>query len=359
MVKVSVVLPTYNVGKYIEKCIESLLSQSLKDIEFIFIDDKGTDNSVQIIEKYTKQDSRIKILHNEKNRGVSYSRNRGIETAKGEFIHFLDPDDWLDEDFYEKLYRRAIEENADICCGNYCINRNGKEKKEDISNKIKEAIEKEKFIGIVYTWGFGLSLYRTEFLKTNKIVFPQLTNGEDIVFLIQALCCAKKFTYDNTTRYHYILHENSASTKYSRAMLEHIVLHYRMLIDILQKYHISQTDYVEYVVHNIFLPVKNYWHNVIDSKGGKEDLRFFYAKIVELFAHIKYQKDCKKYLHSEYYNNLKNKNIKNLVENIVSPKSTKKIYLLHIIPIYKITKKDKTNRHYLFGFIPLFKIKEK
>ena len=114
--KVSIIVPVYNVEKYLSKCLDSLISQTLKDIEIIVVNDGATDNSPKIIEEYAQKDFRIKSI-NQKNQGLSGARNTGLMNAKGEFITFVDSDDWLDEDFIEKLYRSAINNNCDIAIG--------------------------------------------------------------------------------------------------------------------------------------------------------------------------------------------------------------------------------------------------
>lgn len=116
MIKVSVITPTYNREKYIKKCIDSVLNQTLKDIEFIIIDDGSTDNTSKIISEYT--DSRIKYVKQE-NQGIGKSRNNGVKLAKGEYIVFLDSDDYLEQDALEKMYKKALDENLDIVVSDY------------------------------------------------------------------------------------------------------------------------------------------------------------------------------------------------------------------------------------------------
>ena len=102
MPKISVIVPVYKVEKFLPKCLESLINQTLKDIEIICINDGSPDNSLKILEEYAKKDSRIKII-NQKNAGPSVARNNGMSAASGEYIGFVDSDDWIDLDFYEKL----------------------------------------------------------------------------------------------------------------------------------------------------------------------------------------------------------------------------------------------------------------
>ena len=111
--KVSVIVPVYNVEKYLSDCLDSLIKQTLKDIEIICVDDGSTDNSHKILLEYARKDDRILVLQQE-NSKQGTARNKGLEIAKGEYIGFVDSDDWVDEDFYEKLYIAAIEKDSDI-----------------------------------------------------------------------------------------------------------------------------------------------------------------------------------------------------------------------------------------------------
>ncbi len=116
--KVSVIIPVYKAEQYIEKCARSLFEQTLDDIEFIFIDDCTPDNSIDIlkclIRDYPHRKSQVKIIHNEENKGISTTRNIGLNNSTGEYIIHCDSDDWIDDDLYEKLYLKAIEEKSDI-----------------------------------------------------------------------------------------------------------------------------------------------------------------------------------------------------------------------------------------------------
>jgi len=119
MIKVSVIVPVYNAEKYLRKCLDTLVNQTLQDIEFICINDGSTDNSLIILEKYAKKDSRIKII-NQSNKGIATTRNIGLENATGEYIGFVDSDDWVDENFFEKMYESAKTADADIAACSIC-----------------------------------------------------------------------------------------------------------------------------------------------------------------------------------------------------------------------------------------------
>ena len=335
--KISVIVPVYNVEKYIEKCVKSLLAQSLKELEIIFIDDRGTDNSVNIIKKYVSENSGIKILSNETNQGVAVSRNRGMKIAQGEFIAFLDADDWVEKDFYEKLYEKAIEENADIVRGGVVYENKGEQKtNKGVEHKIKQIAEAKRFIPLAYNWGFGLSIYKKELLEENHLEFPLLTNGEDIVFLVKALYYCKKFAYDFSAQYHYVQHQDSASHKYSQKYIVSVISHFAMIIEFLNQQQLCKKDYVAYMKNNILNPLHNYWKNFVEQLGTSEDIQYFLEQSNNIFRLLKYQKDME-------------------ISNYVN----KKFYIFSIFPLYSIKKKNKVSRHYLFGIIPILKVKTK
>ena len=113
MNKVSIIVPVYNIEKYLAKCLDSLINQTLEDIEIICVNDGSTDNSAEILNEYAQKDCRIKII-NQDNAGLSAARNTGINAANGEYIGYVDSDDWIDLNFYEKLYNAAKDTDADI-----------------------------------------------------------------------------------------------------------------------------------------------------------------------------------------------------------------------------------------------------
>ncbi|MBR0423152.1 MAG: glycosyltransferase [Clostridia bacterium] len=168
--KVSIIIPVYNVEKYIKECINSAVNQTLKDIEIICVDDGSTDSSGSIIDEYANKDPRVHVVHKQ-NSGVSATRNKGIDLAKGEYIKFIDSDDVLDLTACEVCYNKAKSEDADIVV-------------HDSIDKIYNEgqfslISLPAFVdGVVWT-----SLYRTSFIKENNIRFHEETSyGEDQAF---------------------------------------------------------------------------------------------------------------------------------------------------------------------------------
>lgn len=144
--KVSIIVPVYNVEKYIDRCLNSLVNQTLKEIEIIIVNDNTPDNSMKICEEYAKRDNRIKIYNKEQNEGLGLTRNYGIKKANGEYIAFVDSDDYVDNDFYEKLYNKIIKTNSDICFAEY--KRYTSKNDKIVSSKIpfETDIEKTKYV---------------------------------------------------------------------------------------------------------------------------------------------------------------------------------------------------------------------
>lgn len=198
MVKVSVIIPVYNRETYIADCLKDLCKQTLKEIEIICIDDCSTDKSLQYIRECRKKDKRIKILSMKKNSGSGPARNAGISKAKGEYIAFMDSDDFYPaEDVLEVLYHTAVEKQADVCGGNICsVNAGGRRYfgAGERRNKIKQ-FQENGYIDIHrFQWCFGYTRYiwNRNFLRENKVSFKNYRRFQDPPFMLQAMLKAKR-----------------------------------------------------------------------------------------------------------------------------------------------------------------------
>lgn len=199
MPKVSVIVPVYNVEQYLAECLDSIISQTLQDIEIICIDDGSTDNSGKILDDYAVRDGRIRVIHQE-NCGVSKSRNKAIRSALGEFVMFVDSDDLLpDILILEKLYSKAKENNVLIAGGEFGQFL-GNEEPRNYSARchedngylyVKEGIT--NYIDYQFDYGFHRFIYNTKFLLENNLEFPEQVYFEDPVFFTRAMYAAKKF----------------------------------------------------------------------------------------------------------------------------------------------------------------------
>ncbi|WBW98954.1 glycosyltransferase [Oceanirhabdus sp. W0125-5] len=211
MVKISVIVPVYNAEQYIQQCIESLLCQTLKECEFIFINDGSEDKSREVIEEYIKLDNRIKLI-NQENQGVSMARNTGIHFATGEYIGFVDADDYIDGNMYEVLYQAAKESDCDVVISNF--------KSEIHQQKVitkypfpinivlnDEFIEQEILTYFLREDNLNTvcnKVYKSKIIKENNIKFPQkVPLGEDGMFNMCFFSKAKIMKYIDYSGYNY------------------------------------------------------------------------------------------------------------------------------------------------------------
>ncbi|OXS59078.1 glycosyltransferase [Rossellomorea vietnamensis] len=210
IIKVSVIIPVFNAEKYIAYCLDSLLSQTLYECEFIFVNDGSKDKCKEIIEEYQLLDQRVKLI-NQENQGVSIARNNGMKVAKGEYIGFVDADDYVGEDYFKTLYHAAIEGSHDLIisnCKSYCdgkvfITTYSFPKNQTLEEgMIKELISyflKEDNCNSVWN-----KLYKHLVIKENNLEFPkQVALGEDGLFNLYFLSFSNKVKYINYTGYIY------------------------------------------------------------------------------------------------------------------------------------------------------------
>ena len=240
VIGVSVVIPVYMVEKYIEKCVVSLMCQTLGDkVEFIFVDDLGTDASMDIVERYARLDSRIRIVRNQEHQGTGASRNAGIEAARGEYLGFVDPDDWISPSFYEALYSAAKQGDYDIVKGkmiqlteNYTqytpsklndkirkkINKQQKYMKED-SNSNNNNNNNNNRINIfeLFTHQHQTALYRKSLVEASGrlIRYGETYSAQDITFLLTYGYFARSMACVDDARYYYYVRHDSVSNNFS------------------------------------------------------------------------------------------------------------------------------------------------
>lgn len=187
MAKLAVIVPIYNVEPYIEQCINSLLMQTMQDIDIVCVDDCGTDNSMKIVEKYAKTDKRIKIVHNKKNSGLSESRNNGVRATKAEYVMFCDSDDWFAYDMCEKMYNAITADGADIAiCGTEVIYEADHDMKssDDTYFAVRHDGTMDKDMGIlrhyaVCAWN---KIYKRKIMEDHDVWFPEGLKYEDEFF---------------------------------------------------------------------------------------------------------------------------------------------------------------------------------
>jgi glycosyltransferase involved in cell wall biosynthesis len=231
MPKISVIVPVYNVEKYIHCCINSILEQSFKDFECILVDDRSPDNCPQICDEYEKKDNRIRVIHNEHNIGSSLTRKKGVMASKGNFILFVDSDDWIEHDMLEKMYNKAITGNYDIVVSNGFNNTNDHQT-DDIKPEIYDKILIIKHI-IMY-WKYSASVW-DKLIKRDiykNIIFPFNSYIEDRVITIQTIYYAENIGYIQDCLYHY--RKNQESICNSKRQADKTIDEYHNFIIILK-----------------------------------------------------------------------------------------------------------------------------
>jgi len=212
--KVSIIVPVYNVETYLKECLNTILKQTYKNIEIILVNDGSTDKSGEICEQYKEKDNRVKVIH-KSNGGAADARNVGIENSTGEWITFVDGDDYISDDLVEMLLTTAIKYTADIVISNLAGVRNFKQEVEINNKKIKveelkseEAIE-EMLYQNKFDTGMPGKIFKKEFFNTYK--FPVGNLYEDIAIMALLFNMAKKVIYTNYIGYMYYFRENGTT----------------------------------------------------------------------------------------------------------------------------------------------------
>ena len=297
---VSVIVPIYNVEKYLSKCIESIINQTLSNIEIILVNDGSTDSSGVIADNYAKKDSRIRVIH-KKNGGQGSARNTGIELASGEYIGFVDSDDWIDLDMYEKLYNKSNKYKSDIAIGSRKVfNENydlvttvtvGDNEFDNISKNIVDYILKNVFYP--QTVSACNKLYSRKLLLNNNIRFRSVeeVGSEDAVFNYCTLLNTNKIVTINDTFYNGVERLGSTTRQYNigamkktAKLLESIYIYSESI----NKSHIGE------VMAPVFLLFfQQYNYNLIKTYG-KENVIDFVVEEQKLAEENKYFKKAEK-----------------------------------------------------------------
>ena len=212
MPKISIIVPVYNVEKYIAKCLKSLTLQTLQGIEIIIVNDGSLDRSIDIIEKYVKENPTKIKYYEKKNGGLSSARNYGIEYATGEYVAFLDSDDYVEINMYEEMYNLAKKENADMVECDFIWEWEYGKKVYDKRREYKTKEDMMKKPRVV-AWN---KIYKREILNKNKIRFPEGLIYEDMEFFYKLLPHLNKISYINKYFVHYIQRKDSISNKQTK-----------------------------------------------------------------------------------------------------------------------------------------------
>lgn len=214
-ISISIIIPIYNVEKYLKQCLDTVYNLNLKNKEIILVNDGSTDNSLKIAEGYYEKYKVNTKLITQKNQGLSVARNTGIDNSKGEYLFFLDSDDFIDSENLEKFFYEGMQKKQEILIGNYYnyyLNNKGNKKIElvnyserllEIYNKNGDYFIKEGMKGKIFTVAAWRNLYRKDFLERNNLYFEKRLLHEDTLFSLQAFRLAKKVGYSKEKIYYY------------------------------------------------------------------------------------------------------------------------------------------------------------
>ena len=306
MTNISIIIPVYNAEKYLHKCLDSIINQTLSDIEIICINDGSTDTSFSILEEYAQKDNRIKII-NRLNKGVSFTRNEGIRLSKGEYISFIDSDDYLEDNlFYEKLYNVAISEDAEIVKGNY--------KSEDDNSVWQELNKNIKSDKNNFCVQFASAIYKTSFLKENDILFPEINDMEDPVFAFRcALHSTRILTVDDA--YYMVVTNPNSITRCN--------ITYSQIIDKIKglKYVVELANSSN-ISSDCYINVVGFWFIVVLKdilKNNNIFIKIFAInKMKGIYKNLKKDGDFEKYIENNKANNFIYLIIKSLLQTVFS-----------------------------------------
>ena len=265
MPKISIIMPIYNVSKYLRECLDSVVNQTLKDIEIICVNDGSTDNSLDIINEYAKYDNRI-IVIDKKNAGMGAAYNSGLEIANGEYIGFVEPDDYISLNMYEDLYNCSSDEIDYIKSDHYFI-KNGIEYKANCYKQYKNGIYdntkiRELLFRHISHWS---GIYKREFIEKYNIRFAETPGAsfQDAGFIFQVYFLASKIYLTNNAYYYYRIHENQSSFENEETYLKQLYWNYNQYLyslNALNKYFkVIPEEKVNYFIYLLYKrPLKNY-----------------------------------------------------------------------------------------------------
>ena len=304
---ISLVIPVYNVEKYLDKCMESVLAQTYDNFEVILVDDGSTDNSGKMCDEYAKRDSRV-IVYHQQNSGVSVARNVGIENAKGEFISFIDSDDWIDKNYLQKLVSAQIKYNADLTICEYTnIYDDGKlrDRRRSFGSNVyyndKSIIVREVIPKVFSFQSMDnpiCRLYSKSIIRKYNLVFlPQVCIHEDCFFNFEYLNHIDSLTYINDSLYDRIIRNDSATRIYRENIYDESEVIFNCYDALLAKYGQGSNEEKQFVTRLYFEILRKY----VCNPGTKCYHRKKWAQFYEFFSKEPMNKLWKYSLKASYW----------------------------------------------------------
>jgi len=291
MLKLSVIIPVYNVEKYIERCARSLFEQTLDDIEFIFIDDSSTDNSIQILndtlKEYPRRVSQTQVISLPINSGIAAVRKYGIQLSKGEYIIQCDSDDWVEINMYEQMYNYAKQHSCEIVICDYFRYIDSENIQTVKTYQADDSIKLNKRLlsGSVHASVWNKLVHSSLYLD-NEIMYPKDNMCEDLVLMFQLIFHAKKIGYLPVPYYYYYYNQESISQSVTldsvMAKAISIINNCNLIVLFLSRKNALKEFYSDII--NFKIRVK-YWNNELVRLYGRRDewdLIFGKFKMIEI-----------------------------------------------------------------------------
>lgn len=307
MYKLSIVVPVYNTEKYLKKCLDSLITQSLHDLEIIIINDGSTDNCSQILDEYSKSyKNLIKVFH-QRNMGQAVARNFGISKASGEYITFVDSDDYVEKDSYQIAYDYATKNNFDIVCFNFFEIKNGNKSQSNYYNGPIANDNVKKYI--LYETSPCNKIIRTSVLKENSIAFLENHIYEDFAIIPTLAKYTCKIGYLDNCLYNYVIRENS--TMRQKVFNKKLYDIYDVMDSLYNNFYDTSYKceleflYIEHLLHGASLRFLNYYESEKEIKKISEIMKIKFPNWKRNFYYksknIKYKIIC----NLLFYNHIK------------------------------------------------------
>ena len=288
MADISIIVPIYNAEKFINKCVDSLINQTKKELEFILINDGSTDSTHDILKTY--EDKRIKYFKN-KNQGIGKTRNFGIEKATGKYIMFLDSDDYLELTACEELYKKAIQEKADmVVCDFYKVYDDGSQEDINLPSFKPTKLKDNPNILIDINLSPWNKIYSAKLIKDNNITFAEGIKYEDVPFVAESLDRANKIAKLDKKLNYYVIHGNSETTVRDKRIFD--------ILKIIEKIrtYFKDEKYMNDIVDKLTVRiVTNY--NI--QQRNQKDIKVGMDFIDEAFSYLK--KEVPDYKDDKYY----------------------------------------------------------
>ncbi len=352
MPKVSIIVPVYNVEKYLKQALESAVNQTLNDIEIICVDDCSTDNSLNILKEYQLKDNRIKIIEQKENKGQGVARNIALDIASGEYIMFLDPDDWLELNACEIAYNQINRNKNDLVFFGTTthIEKTRQNIYKDIrlqpfSDYFNKSNVKLYEIGIPFikTFEIWYKIYNHSFIKQNQIKFSTERFGEEGDFSLKTIVLSDTASFIDKHLYNYRIRNSSVTTQiYAKRYMEYIAAREKNYYDLqtLSNGNKYMSAFLVYYINSL-----EYWYKRIESTNIIKKINYYYA-MRNIFIKLNKQNDIKSicsFINYDFFNKAISRNV---------------LLFITILCLKKILYFNDDNHHFVLSFLGI-KIKAK